>query len=87
MISLAAVTTAWVSGLAGVSRSPAIWPCDSPARHAGGEAGTVEDEAVGHVEEGEGVGARAVAGDGGGLPGVGRLQAGDTAPRSDSSEL
>jgi len=35
VIWLAAVTTAWVSGLVGVARSPAIWLCESPARTPG----------------------------------------------------
>ena len=35
VIWLAAVTTAWVNGLAGVSRLPAIWLCDSPASTGG----------------------------------------------------
>ena len=35
VISFAAATTAWVSGEAGLVRSPAIWSCETPARTAG----------------------------------------------------
>ena len=38
VISLAAVTVAWVSGLAGMERSAAIWPYESPASTAGEKA-------------------------------------------------